>query len=178
MIAGQHVADKKIILAIAIDISEIHSHGKAAGVAQGQLSQRVKTATPIIDPNAIWSAEVIAHIKIGRPIPVNVPEHYGKSPIVKISLKGLAVFIEERAAGKADGLEASPTVVEKEGMGFAMFHNFASNQGNAPHDVRIGSRTVSVELQDGLSVDAIETHARAGPVADRPGPVVGHVKVK
>src|SRR5687767_14075832 len=121
MIAREHVADEEVVVAITIDVGEIDAHGKAAGVAQSQRSHRAKTAVAIVDPDAVRRAEIIANIKVRRAVPVDVPEHRGKSPIVKIPLERLPLFIEKSAAGKAHRLKASLAVVQKKRMRFAVF---------------------------------------------------------
>ena len=132
----------------------------------------------IVDPHSIRCAEVIADVEVGHAVSVNIAEHRGKSPIIKVFLKGLTFFIEKRAAREADRLKATMAVVEEKGVRFAMLHDFASHQSNAPYDIRIRGGPISVEQQHRFAVHAVETQTRAWPVSDRPGPVVGDIEIE
>src|SRR4026207_2310290 len=103
----------------------------------------------IVDPNSVRCAEVIADVEVGAAVSVNVAEHRGKSPIVKVFLKGLTLFIEKSPAREADRLKATMAVVEEEGMCFAMLYDFASYQSDAPYDIRIRGGPISIEQQHG-----------------------------
>ena len=81
VIAAEHVEHKKVIETVAVDVCEIHSHGKRAGVAHGYSRQRSKMALTVVKPNAIRTPEIVAHVKIGTAIAIHVVEHCGEAPI-------------------------------------------------------------------------------------------------
>src|SRR5438094_844699 len=116
----------------------------------------------IVDPDTIRRGEIVADIKIGCAVPVDIPEHCGQSPIVEVLLERLSFFIQKRASGETHRLKSTVTIIEKKGVSFAVFHDFAcQRQSNSPHQVRIRSGPVAVASEHSLAADAIEAHSRA-----------------
>jgi hypothetical protein len=162
-----HIGDEEIVVAVAVDVGEVHGHGEGGGAAGDVRGSGAEAAGTIIEPKSVGAMEVTADIEIGPAIVVQVAEGGGEAPIEGGTGEGLSGGIEEVAGGPGDGGELAAAVVEVEDVGFAVFEN--ATVGEVFESILIlGSDTA-------LAAD-IE-HTEAG-TADGIGAVIGDVEIE
>ena len=77
MISGQHIQHQNVIFAVAIDIGHIHPHREPAGLSEGLRCHGLKAPFARIDPDSVGCIEVVADIKIGPSIVVQIMKLHG-----------------------------------------------------------------------------------------------------
>ncbi len=76
---------------------------------------------PIIEPHAVGSAEIVAHIDIRLAIVVEVPEHDTQSPVKGGLDQRSSIFIEKSSLGERHKLEPATTQIAIEAISVAQF---------------------------------------------------------
>ena len=81
LVAAQHVENEKVIETIAVQIREIHPHGKRARVTEHPARRGAKAPAPVVQPEPVRAPEIIADIEIGRAVAIHIAEHRGETPL-------------------------------------------------------------------------------------------------
>src|SRR5207245_8682298 len=136
MVTAQHVHDKKIDHAFAIDVRAIDTHGKSGGVAQGQAVYGAELPLAIIDPDAVRREQIVAHVYVRGPVAVQIVKLDRQPPVARRLRQRLSVFIQEKAAiGEGERREMSLAAVEIEDIDLAVFQNVGVRPDDKSHSV-------------------------------------------
>src|SRR5262245_48105634 len=127
----QHIAYKKIVRAIAVDIGEVNAHCEVARGADGVRGDGAEAPFAVVDPDAVGSLKIVADINIGMPVGIDVAEHNRKALVPGRGCERLAFLIEEAPISPRRSLEGAFAVINVKGVGFAEFDHSAVNNFKA-----------------------------------------------
>ena len=94
MIRALHIGNEKVIVTIAIDVSEVHRHRKVAAMPDRLFVNQLKPAITLVYPEPIRRLEIVAVVNIRQAVLIDVPNHYGQTEIPKLLLQRLPIFIQ------------------------------------------------------------------------------------
>src|SRR6185503_11211780 len=113
MVTTEHVGHEEIVVAVEINIGHVCGHGRHAHIPPGVAGHSTETSASFIKPKLVRrKEEVVANVKIGRPVAVKVPEEHSQTPVPRRFRERLPFFIKKCAAGPGDGCEMSFPVIE------------------------------------------------------------------
>ena len=78
IIATQHVAHKKIEVAVEINIRSVHSHRTEALMPQCLHRREREASMPVVPPEPIRRVEIVADINVRRTVTVEIADLYGQ----------------------------------------------------------------------------------------------------
>jgi hypothetical protein len=179
VIAAHHVEHVEIVVAVAVDVGSIDAHGELAGVSQGEGWRGAEFSTALLDPEAIDAGEVVADVEIGLPVAIEVAQQDGQAPVVGRFGERFSGCVEEGAAGEADFGEAVGSLVEEEGVRFAILHN--GTRGEVGEPTLQGGKCGGAVVDQGdneLAVGFTDAKLGARLVAKCLSPIIGDVEVE
>lgn len=152
VVAAGHFDDQEIEMTIAVEVTEIHAHGRKGKFAKGVEGGFAKATAAIVDPEAIGHLEIVADVEIRGAVAVDVA-HLGAEAVIKGRGFGLAVGADEELGVPGDGGESALAIIEVEDAGFTDFFDAAVHIAEA-----MGMGTG----EDPFVVDAADFGAAAG----------------
>ena len=82
-----------------------------------------KMSMAVVDPNPIRGPIVVAHVQVGKAIPVHVAERRRQSPIPRRLGQWFSSLVQKCAVRPGDRGEASLAVIEIKRVGLAILHH-------------------------------------------------------
>ena len=110
-VSAQHVHDEKVHLPVAINVGDIDAHRAGAHSAHRQLWQRLEPPPAVVDPNPVGRPEIIADVKVGKPVAIQVAKRGSQPPIERRLGQRPALFIAEAASDPGHRSEVSCAIV-------------------------------------------------------------------
>src|SRR5439155_14797504 len=104
---------------------KINSHRTRADLAKSEFIRGPEMSVPVIEPDSVGRPVIIAHVKIGKAVTVDVPETCGQSPVQWRTGQRFLFFIEKSAIGPRDLAEMAAPIIEIEEIRLAIFENLA-----------------------------------------------------
>ena len=80
-VAAEHVDYENVEIAGAIEVGEIDAHRAGADFTESKARRGAKMSVAIIEPNAIGRPIIVADIKVGKAVAVNITKAGGESPV-------------------------------------------------------------------------------------------------
>src|SRR5256885_16777716 len=111
MVGTEHIDDKKVDVAVTIQIGKVNTHGKGGGVAQRQSRQGTKLAGSVVDPDTVGRKQIVTDVKIGSAVAINVMKLHGQSPVARGLNQRPARFIQKCAFSPGDLGEMALAIV-------------------------------------------------------------------
>src|SRR5207249_2689051 len=111
--AAQHVNRDEVQPPVAIDVSEIHSHGGVAHVAQGRAWHGAETAMTVVEPGTVGGLKIVADIDVRKAILVNIADLHGQAKVQRSGGYALVIFIAKKLR-PLHRCEMAPAIVEIE----------------------------------------------------------------
>ena len=121
VLPAHHVQHHDVLVAVVVQVGEVHPHGGAAGVAQHPGRGLPEGSSAAVDPDAVGRGVVVAHVEVGKPVVVQVGEGGGQAPVPD-PLQGLPGPVEEGPPAPAHRQEAALALVEVELVALGQLH--------------------------------------------------------
>ena len=125
----------------------------------------------IVDPESVRCREVIAHVNIGRSIPIQIPHHHAQSPVKWRFPQRLSFLIQKSAPRERNRFELSSAEISIKDVCLAEFivedRSPSSSawlvlKGEPVREVRIGNRPATKCDDLRLAVDILNVKRAAG----------------
>ncbi len=173
-IAREHFDEKEIVVAIAIDVRDIHRHRGERDFrdfAQGGLTEGTAAT---IDPEAVGGMEeVVANEDIGVAVAIDVTNHHGQAPVEGDLIEQLTVRLEEIAVRPGGRSEVAATEIDIHEVALGEFEDVGE-----PVRPAIGGKAVR-RRDDELAVGHANAGADGGEfVAGDDGAVIRDVEIE
>src|ERR1051325_11329030 len=139
----------------------------------------------VIEPDAIGSIEIVAHVNVRGAISIQIAEGYGEAPVERGLGKRLPGLVEKRAVGEREGREMAAAIVQKKHVGFAILvlsksarRTRSDFEDETICQVRFRNRTPIDRGHSGLAFDHFDGETGVGLIPDGDGAIIGPVKIE
>src|SRR5436309_2502056 len=168
MMTAEHVAHKKIVQPIAVNIGEIDSHRIMTGAANGKLRQSAEVAMPVIDPDSIRGLKIVAHIDVRKAVAIEVVEHDREAQIPRRAFERFALLSQKRPIRPRHWRENSLAVIEVKHVRLAQFDQQAIDNLQ-PSALPAGDLRLAIDVADGNRSAASQNSVL---------PIIGYVEIE